>query len=53
VATALSAFVERHDEAKAAAGRLREHVRAHYDVDLNAARLLAHYRSVAGDLGAS
>lgn len=53
VATALSAFLERQDEAKAAAGRLREHVRAHYDVDLNAARLLEHYRTATGDLGAS
>jgi len=53
VATALSAFLERQDEANAAAGRLREHVRAYYDVDLNAARLLAHYRSVAEGLGAS
>lgn len=52
VGTALSAFLERRDEAEAAAGRLREHVREHYDVNLNATRLLEHYRSVAGDLGA-
>ena len=53
VATALSAFVEGRVRAEAAAGRLREHVRAHYDVDANAALLLAHYRSAAGGLGAS
>jgi teichuronic acid biosynthesis glycosyltransferase TuaC len=53
VGAALAAFLGRRDEAEAAAGRLREHVREHYDVDLNATRLLAHYRSVAGDLGAS
>jgi teichuronic acid biosynthesis glycosyltransferase TuaC len=52
VGTALSAFLERRDEAEAAARRLREHVREHYDVNLNATRLLEHYRSVAGDLGA-
>jgi teichuronic acid biosynthesis glycosyltransferase TuaC len=53
IATALSAFREGRARSTAAAGRLREHVRAHYDVDANAARLLAHYRSAAGGLGAS
>jgi teichuronic acid biosynthesis glycosyltransferase TuaC len=53
IATALSAFREGQARSKAAAGRLREHVRAHYDVDANAACLLAHYRSAAGNLGAS
>jgi teichuronic acid biosynthesis glycosyltransferase TuaC len=52
VATALSAFIEGRDAASAAAGRLREHVRANYDVHLNAARLLSHYRSVAESLRA-
>jgi teichuronic acid biosynthesis glycosyltransferase TuaC len=46
IATALLAFLDRRDQATAAAGRLREHVLAHYDVDRNASRLLAHYRSV-------
>jgi len=37
--------VSRRTEAEVSARRLREHVRAEYDVETNARRLLDHYRT--------
>ena len=51
VAAALSTFLAHRPEAELAAHRLRTHVRAEYDVNTNAGRLLAHYRSAGGLLG--
>jgi teichuronic acid biosynthesis glycosyltransferase TuaC len=47
---AVNAFVSDPDRALGAAVRLREHVRANFDVDRNAARLLEIYRQVAPGL---
>jgi teichuronic acid biosynthesis glycosyltransferase TuaC len=52
VAHALVQFNAEHDRAAAAATRLRAHVRAEYDVDVNAARLLDHYSAIDGAIGA-
>lgn len=46
VRDALAAFAASPDAARAAGERLRAHVLSQYDVDVNAARLLASYRSV-------
>jgi teichuronic acid biosynthesis glycosyltransferase TuaC len=48
VAAALSRFLTRRREAELAAQRLRDHVRAEYDVTTNARHLLAYYRSASG-----
>jgi teichuronic acid biosynthesis glycosyltransferase TuaC len=45
VARALMAFAANREEARLAGRRLRDHVRAEYDVDANARRLLDHYRA--------
>jgi teichuronic acid biosynthesis glycosyltransferase TuaC len=50
IRTALEAFVADRNGAEAAARRLREHVVANYDVDVNAARLAEAYRSLCPDL---
>jgi teichuronic acid biosynthesis glycosyltransferase TuaC len=46
VAAAVADVIARPEMATAAAGRLREHVEADYDVDRNAARLAAHYAAI-------
>jgi teichuronic acid biosynthesis glycosyltransferase TuaC len=46
VRDALSAYATSQDAARAAGERLRAHVLSEYDVDVNAARLLASYRSI-------
>ena len=50
---ALVGFAGHRAEAEAAARRLRAHVVADYDVDVNAARLVDHYRSAAASLPAA
>ncbi len=50
IAAALTGFRAGRGAAQAAARRLRAYVMEMYDVDVNAARLLACYRSVAADL---
>lgn len=47
ITATLTAFLEDRPSAESAARRLQEHVRNSYDVDVNAARLLDLYRSVA------
>lgn len=47
IASALVTFVSGREQAQAAARRLQQHVIEAYDVDTNAARLLACYRSVS------
>jgi teichuronic acid biosynthesis glycosyltransferase TuaC len=47
---AVNAFVADPGPSLVAAARLREHVRADFDVDRNAARLLEIYRQVAPEL---
>lgn len=44
VCRALAAFAAKHDRGADAAARLRTHVSAEYDVDVNAARLIELYR---------
>lgn len=51
IAAALSSFLDRRQEAGLAAERLRDHVRAEYDVNENARHLLAHYRSAGATFG--
>ena len=53
VRDALIAFPASPDRALAAADRLRVHVLRDYDVDRNAAQLLARYREIDGAIGAS
>jgi len=48
IAEALSSFAAHRSEASLAAERLREHVRAEYDVTTNARHLITHYRSAGG-----
>ena len=50
IATAITSFAADRPKAMVAAERLREHVRAGYDVSTNAQQLLAHYRSASGAL---
>jgi teichuronic acid biosynthesis glycosyltransferase TuaC len=52
IASAMVQFNAGRDGAAAAAERLHAHVRAEYDVDLNAARLLDHYIAIDGAIGA-
>ena len=52
VASALAQFTASRGSAAVAARRLQAHVRAEYDVDVNAARLLDHYIAIDGDIGA-
>jgi teichuronic acid biosynthesis glycosyltransferase TuaC len=47
IAAALTRFLDDRSAAEAAAARLREFVVRDYDVDTNAARLVARYRSIA------
>jgi teichuronic acid biosynthesis glycosyltransferase TuaC len=49
VRDALTGFAASPDDARAAGQRLRAHVLSDYDVDVNAVRLLASYRSIIGD----
>ncbi len=51
VAEALARFHVERDAAAVAAKRLQAHVRAEYDVDVNAARLLEHYTAIDGAIG--
>jgi|tagenome__1003787_1003787.scaffolds.fasta_scaffold20972615_2 teichuronic acid biosynthesis glycosyltransferase TuaC len=51
VAGALARFNAGRDAAAVAAKRLQAHVRAEYDVDINAARLLQHYMAIDGAIG--
>ena len=51
VAGALVQFNAGRDRAAVAAKRLQAHVRAEYDVDVNAARLLDHYVAIDGAIG--
>ena len=48
VAAALRWFLAHGPEAELAAQALRTHVHTEYDVNTNARRLLAHYRSAGG-----
>lgn len=51
VRSALAEFAARRERAAEAASRLRVHVHAEYDVDINAARLVGHYRAIVGAIG--
>ena len=51
VAGALARFNAGREAAAVAAKRLHAHVRAEYDVDVNAARLLNHYIAIDGAIG--
>lgn len=51
VAAALRALAADPETAAAMGSRLQDHVREQYDVDVNAARLLAAYRAVAAGVG--
>ena len=53
VRDALAAFAAAPDTARAQGERLREHVYRDYDVDVNAGRLVEHYRAIDGAIGAS
>ena len=48
IAHALSRSLAEPEAGSAAAAGLREHVLAHYDIDRNAAELMARYQSIAG-----
>jgi teichuronic acid biosynthesis glycosyltransferase TuaC len=50
IAAALTGFLADRPEAARRAARLREHVRSEYDVDRNAARLLARYEAMSPGL---
>ena len=52
VVRALSSFLAARESAMEAAGRLRAHIHADHDVDVNAARLIAHYHQIDGAIGA-
>jgi teichuronic acid biosynthesis glycosyltransferase TuaC len=51
VRRSLTEFAAGRDAAAAAASMLRAHVRAEYDVDINAARLVEQYRAIDGAIG--
>jgi teichuronic acid biosynthesis glycosyltransferase TuaC len=51
VGRALAGFVAGRESAAQAAARLRTHVNAEYDVDINAARLIEQYRAIDAAIG--
>jgi teichuronic acid biosynthesis glycosyltransferase TuaC len=53
VGQALSEFAAARNRAAEAATRLQAHVHARYDVDVNAARLVDHYREIDAAIGAT
>ena len=52
VGGALARFLAARESAIEAAARVRTHVLAEYDVDTNVARLIEHYRTIDGAIGA-